>query len=147
MHSVTGDVTLWPKVEIKIYNLIIHPTGYDAINFSSNTKIENVECLYENDSNSPTNSYAKWYIYGKDGNTSSNPASLAFYIAGEKFTNIPDNAQITDINILIRMGENTAVINNHAQLHGIYTAQRNTETIKASYDQVGTKKYADTEIA
>ena len=102
-HTVTGDVTLWPKVEIKIYNLIIHPTGYDTINFSSNTKIENVECLYENDSHS-FNSYAEWYINGETGNTSTNPASLAFYVAGEKFINIPDNAQITDINVLIRMG-------------------------------------------
>lgn len=147
VHNVTGNIKLWPKVEIKIYNLILHPTGYDAINFSSNTKIENVECLYENDSNSSND--ATWYIYGKGGNTSSNPASLAFYVAGEKFANIPDNAQITDINILIRMGNGSgaSIGNNSAQLHGIYTAQRKTGTIKASYDQVGTKKYADTEIS
>ena len=147
VHNVTGNIKLWPKVEIKIYNLILHPTGYDAINFSSNTKIENVECLYENDSNSSND--ATWYIYGKNGNTSSNPASLAFYVAGEKFANIPDNAQITDINILIRMGNGSgaSIGNNSAQLHGIYTAQRNTGVIKASYDQVGTKKYADTEIS
>lgn len=146
VHNVTGNIKLWPKVEIKIYNLILHPTGYDAINFSLNTKINDVECLYENDS-SATN-YATWYIYGRNGNTSSNPASLAFYVAGEKFANIPDNAQITDINILIRMGNNQGVpISNSAQLHGIYTAQRKTGTIKASYDQVGTKKYADTEIS
>ena len=147
VHSVTDNIKLWPKVEIKIYNLILHPTGYDAINFSSNTKIENVECLYENDSNSSND--ATWYIYGKNGNTSSNPASLAFYVAGEKFANIPDNAQITDINILIRMGNGSgaSIGNNSAQLHGIYTAQRNTGVIKASYDQVGTKKYADTEIS
>lgn len=148
VHSVTGNIKLWPKVEIKIYNLILHPTGYDAINFSLNTKIKDVECLYENDSHhSPTTSYAEWAIYGQNGNTSSNPASLAFYVAGEKFANIPDNVQITDINILIRMGDSSyAPIGNGAQLHGIYTAQRKTGTIKASYDQVGTKKYADTEI-
>lgn len=147
VHSVTGNVILYPKVEIKIYNLILHPTGYNAINFSSNTKIENVECLYENDSNSSND--ATWYIYGKNGNTSSNPASLAFYVAGEKFANIPDNAQITDINILIRMGNGSgsSIGNNSAQLHGIYTAQRKTGITGASYDQVGTKKYADTEIS
>lgn len=149
VHNVTENIKLWPKVEIKIYNLILHPTGYDAINFNRNTKIKDVECLYENDShNSPTTSYAEWTIYGKYGNTSSNPASLAFYVAGEKFANIPDNAQITDINILIRMGNDTPVsISNDAQLHGIYTAQRKTGAIGASYDQVGTKKYAGTGIS
>lgn len=148
VHSVTGNIKLWPKIEIKIYNLILHPTGYDAINFNRNTKINNVECLYENDSNSPTNSYAEWTIYGKNGNTSSNPASLGFYVAGEKFANIPDNAQITDINILIRMGNDTPVsISNDAQLHGIYTAQRKTGISGASYDQVGTKKYTGTGIS
>lgn len=148
VHNVTGNIKLWPKVEIKIYNLILHPTGYDAINFNRETKIKDVECLYENDSNSPTTSYAEWTIYGKYGNTSSNPASLGFYVAGEKFANIPDNAQITDINILIRMGNDSTVsISNDAQLHGIYTAQRKTGVIGASYDQVGTKKYAGTGIS
>lgn len=149
VHSVTGNIKLWPKVEIKIYNLILHPTGYDAINFNRNTKIKDVECLYENDSHhSPTTSYAEWTIYGKNGNTSSNPASLGFYVAGEKFANIPDDAQITDINILIRMGNDSpAPISNDAQLHGIYTAQRKTEINRASYDQVGTKKYAGTGIS
>lgn len=149
VHNVTGNIKLWPKVEIKIYNLILHPTGYDAINFNRETKIKDVECLYENDSHhSPTTSYAEWTIYGKYGNTSSNPASLGFYVAGEKFANIPDDAQITDINILIRMGGDSPVpISNGAQLHGIYTAQRKTGAIGASYDQVGTKKYAGTEIS
>ena len=148
VHNVTGNIKLWPKVEIKIYNLILHPTGYDAINFNRNTKIENVECLYENDSNnSDSSNSAEWTIYGKYGNTSSNPASLAFYVAGEKFANIPDNVQITDINILIRMGDDSVVpVSNGAQLHGIYTAQRKTGITEASYDQVGTKKYAGTEI-
>lgn len=149
VHNVTGNIKLWPKVEIKIYNLILHPTGYDAINFNRDTKIKDVECLYENDSHhSPTTSYAEWTIYGKYGNTSSNPASLAFYVAGEKFANIPDNAQITDINILIRMGNDSPVpIGNSVQLHGIYTAQRKTGITGASYDQVGTKKYVGTEIS
>lgn len=149
VHSVTGNIKLWPKVEIKIYNLILHPTGYDAINFNRNTKIKDVECLYENDSHhSPTTSYAEWTIYGKNGNTSSNPASLGFYVAGEKFANIPDNAQITDINILIRMGNDTPIpISSDAQLHGIYTAQRKTGISGASYDQVGTKKYTGTGIS
>lgn len=149
VHNVTGNIKLWPKVEIKIYNLILHPTGYDAINFNRNTKINNVECLYENDSNnSDSSNSAEWTIYGKYGNTSSNPASLAFYVAGEKFANIPDNAQITDINILIRMGHDSTVsISNDAQLHGIYTAQRKTGITGASYDQVGTKKYAGTGIS
>lgn len=149
VHNVTGNIKLWPKVEIKIYNLILHPTGYDAINFNRETKIKDVECLYENDSHhSPTTSYAEWTIYGKYGNTSSNPASLGFYVAGEKFANIPDDAQITDINILIRMGNDTPVsISNDAQLHGIYTAQRKTGINGASYDQVGTKKYAGTGIS
>ena len=149
MHNVTGNIKLWPKVEIKIYNLILHPTGYDAINFNRETKIKDVECLYENDSHhSPTTSYAEWTIYGKNGNTSSNPASLGFYVAGEKFANIPDDAQITDINILIRMGNDSPVpISDDAQLHGIYTAQRKTGITGASYDQVGTKKYAGTGIS
>ena len=147
VHSVTGNIKLWPKVEIKIYNLILHPTGYDAINFSSGTKIENVECLYENDSHS-FNNYAKWYISGETGNTSTNPASLAFYVAGEKFINIPDNAQITDINVLIRMGSEIILhVTKNAQLHGIYTAQRNIENSKASYNQVGIKKYSNTEFS
>lgn len=147
-HTVVGDIKLWPKVEIKIYNLIIHPTGYDTINFSSGTKIENVECLYENDSNSSTDNYAQWYISGETGNTSRNPASLAFYIAGEKFINIPDNAQITDINVLIRMGSEIILhVTKNAQLHGIYTAQRNIENSKASYNQVGIKKYSNTEFS
>lgn len=149
VHNVTGNIKLWPKVEVKIYNLILHPTGYDAINFNRETKIKDVECLYENDSHhSPNISYAEWTIYGKNGNTSSNPASLGFYVAGEKFANIPDNAQITDINILIRMGDDTPVpIGNDVQLHGIYTAQRKTGITGASYDQVGTKKYAGTGIS
>lgn len=142
-HTVAGDVMLWPKVEIKIYNLILHPTGYDAINFSSGTKIENVECLYENDSHS-FNNYAKWYINGKTGNTSTNPASLAFYIAGEKFINIPDNAQITDINVLIRIGDTLKhKLYDGAKLHEIYTAQRKVENSEVRYNQVGKKKYTD----
>lgn len=146
-HTVVGNIKLWPKVEIKIYNLILHPTGYDAINFSSNTKIENVECLYENDSHS-FNSYAEWYINGETGNTSTNPASLAFYIAEEKFINIPDNAQITDINVLIKMGNDAITqLPKRAQLHGIYTAQRNIENSEVSYNQVGIKKYSDTEFS
>ena len=141
VHSVAEDITLWAKVELIVYNLILHPTGYDAINFSSNTEIRNVECLYENDSHSPTNSYATWYI---NGNTSTNPASLAFYVAGEKFINIPDNAQITDINVLIRMGDTIKqLVNKSAKLHEIYTAQRNIENSEASYNQVGIKKYTD----
>ena len=143
-HTVAGNIKLWPKVEIKIYNLILHPTGYDAINFSSNTKIENVECLYENDSNSSTDNYAKWYINGETGNTSTNPASLAFYIAGEKFINIPDNAQITDINVLIRIGDTlNRKLYNGAKLHEIYTAQRKVENSEVRYNQVGKKKYTD----
>ena len=147
-HTVVGDIKLWLKVEIKIYNLILHPTGYDAINFSLNTKIENVECLYENDSHSLTNNYAEWYISGETGNTSTNPASLAFYVAGEKFINIPDNAQITDINVLIRMGSEIILhVTKNAKLHGIYTAQRNIENSEASYNQVGIKKYSNTEFS
>lgn len=146
-HTVVGDIKLWPEVEIKIYNLILHPTGYDTINFSSGTKIENVECLYENDSHS-FNNYATWYISGETGNTSTNPASLAFYVAGEKFINIPDNAQITDINVLMRMGDDIILhVVKNAQLHGIYTAQRNIENSKASYNQVGIKKYSNTEFS
>lgn len=142
-HTIVGDIKLWPKVEIKIYNLIIHPTGYDTINFSSGTKIENVECLYENDSHS-FNNYATWHISGETGNTSTNPASLAFYVAGEKFINIPDNAQITDINVLIRMGDDImAHVTKQARLHGIYTAQRNIENSEVGYNRVGIKKYAD----
>lgn len=142
-HTIAGNIKLWPKVEIKIYNLILHPTGYDAINFSLNTKIENVECLYENDSHS-FNNYAEWQISGETGNTSTNPASLAFYVTGEKFINIPDDAQITDINVLIRIGNDImAHVTKQARLHGIYTAQRNIENSEVGYNQVGIKKYAD----
>ena len=49
VHSVTGDVTLWAKVEPIVYNLILHPTGYDEINFLEGTNIKNVERLYVND--------------------------------------------------------------------------------------------------
>ena len=46
------------------------------------------------------------------------------------------------------MGNDTPVsISTDAQLHGIYTAQRKTEINRASYDQVGTKKYAGTGIS
>lgn len=146
-HTVVGNIKLWPKVEIKIYNLIIHPTGYDAINFSSGTYVENVECLYENDSHS-FNNYATWYISGETGNTSTNPASLAFYVAGEKFINIPDNAQITDINVLIRMGDDImAHVTKQARIHGIYTAQRNIKNSEVGYNQVGIKKYSNTEFS
>lgn len=146
-HTVVGNIKLWPKLEIKIYNLIIHPTGYDTINFSLNTKIENVECLYENDSHS-FNNCAEWCISGETGNTSTNPASLAFYVAGEKFINIPDNAQITDINVLIRMGDDImAHVTKQARLHGIYTAQRNIENSEVGYNQVGIKKYSNTEFS
>lgn len=144
-HNIIGNVILWPKIEIANNNFIIHPTGYNAINFKSSTKIENAECLYENDSNSSTDSCADWLINGEqDGNTSTNPASLAFYVAGEKFINIPDNAQITDINVLIRMGD--TLITDYgalATLHEIYTAQRNIENEEVSYNQMGIKKYTD----
>jgi hypothetical protein len=147
VHNVTGDIKLWPKVENKTYNLIIHPTGYDTINFSSNTKIVDVECLYVNDShNSDVDNTADWYINGESGNTSTNPASLVFYVAGEKFINIPDNAQIIDINVLIRIGDTlefTIGQSDNATLHEIYTAQRNIENGEASYNQVGIKKYTD----
>lgn len=147
VHNVTGDIKLWPKVENKTYNLIIHPTGYDTINFSSNTKIVDVECLYVNDShNSDVDNTADWYINGESGNTSTNPASLVFYVAGEKFINIPDNAQIIDINVLIRIGDTlefTIGQSDDATLHEIYTAQRNIENGEASYNQVGIKKYTD----
>lgn len=144
-HNIIGNVILWPKIEIANNNFIIHPTGYNAINFKSSTKIENAECLYENDSNSSTDSSANWLINGEqDGNTSTNPASLAFYVAGEKFINIPDNAQITDINVLIRMGDTlTTDYGALATLHEIYTAQRNIENEEVSYNQMGIKKYTD----
>lgn len=144
-HNITGNVILWPKIEIANNNFIIHPTGYNAINFKSSTKIENIECLYENDSNSSTDCSANWFINGEqDGNTSTNPASLAFYVAGEKFINIPDNAQIIDLNVLIRMGGTLAASQGAlAKLHEIYTAQRSIENGETSYNQIGIKKYTD----
>lgn len=144
-HNITGNIILWPKIEIANNNFIIHPTGYNAINFKSSTKIENIECLYENDSNSSTDCSANWFINGEqDGNTSTNPASLAFYVAGEKFINIPDNAQIIDLNVLIRMGGTLAASQGAlAKLHEIYTAQRSIENGETSYNQIGIKKYTD----
>lgn len=145
IHNITGNVILWPKIEIANNNFIIHPTGYNAINFKLSTEIQNIECLYENDSNSSTDCCAEWIIDGEqDGNTSTNPASLAFYVAGEKFINIPDNAQIIDLNVLIRMGgtlaANTGAL---AKLHEIYTAQRSIENGETIYNQIGIKKYTD----
>ena len=144
-HNITGNVILWPKIEIANNNFIIHPTGYNAINFKLSTEIQNIECLYENDSNSSTDCCAEWIIDGEqNGNTSTNPASLAFYVAGEKFINIPDNAQIIDLNVLIRMGgtlaANTGAL---AKLHEIYTAQRSIENGETIYNQIGIKKYTD----
>ena len=76
------------------------------------------------------------------------PCNLAFYVAGEKFINVPDNAQITDINVLIRMGSEIILhVTKNAKLHGIYTAQRNIENSEASYNQVGIKKYSNTEFS
>ena len=139
VHSVTGDVTLWPKVELIVYNLILHPTGYDEINFLENTNINNVEQLYVNDETSLN--YATLAI---PTSTNDNPVSIGFYIDGTKFSSIPNNAVISDISVSIRMrGPN---IYSKTYISKIYTAKRNLNNEIVSYVRAGKNEYENTHI-
>lgn len=129
VHSVTGDVTLWPKVEIKIYNLIIHPTGYDEINSLSGITITNIDCLYTNDKSAST--YASFTI---PNSTRDNPVGIGFYVDGSKFSDIPDNAT----NIRIGINSTMAMIApSTAYISETYTAKRNLVDGTPSYVKVG----------
>ena len=139
VHSVTGDVTLWPKVELIVYNLILHPTGYDEINFLENTNIKNVERLYVNDETS--SDYATLTI---PTSTNDNPVSIGFYIDGTKFSSIHNNAVISDISVSIRM--RGPDIYSKTYISKIYTAKRNLNNEIVSYVRVGKNEYENTHM-
>lgn len=139
VHSVTGDVTLWPKVEQIVYNLILHPTGYDEINFLEGTNIKNVERLYVNDQTS--SDYATFTI---PTSTNDNPVSIGFYIDGTKFSSIPNNAVISDISVSIRM--RGPDIYSKTYISKIYTAKRNLSNEIVSYVRVGKNEYENTHM-
>lgn len=139
VHSVTGDVTLWPKVELIVYNLILHPTGYDEINFLERTNIKNVERLYVNDETS--NTYSSLAI---PTSTNDNPVSIGFYIDGTKFSSIPNNAVISDISVSIRM--RGPDIYSKTYISKIYTAKRNLNNEIVSYVRAGKNEYENTYI-
>lgn len=139
VHSVTGDVTLWPKVEQIVYNLILHPTGYDEINFLEGTNIKNVERLYVNDQTS--SDYATFTI---PTSTNDNPVSIGFYIDGTKFSSIPNNAVISDISVSIRM--RGPDIYSKTYISKIYTAKRNLSNEIISYVRVGKNEYENTHM-
>ena len=137
VHNVTGDVTLWPKMELIVYNLILHPTGYDEINFLENTNIKNVERLYVNDETSLN--YASLVI---PTSTNDNPVSIGFYIDGTKFSSIPNNAVISDISVSIRM--RGPDIYSKTYISKIYTAKRNLNNEIVSYVRAGKNEYENT---
>ena len=139
VHSVTGDVTLWPKMEPIVYNLILHPTGYDEINFLEGTNIKNVERLYVNDETS--SDYATLTI---PTSTNDNPVSIGFYIDGTKFSSIPNNAVISDISVSIRM--RGPDIYSKTYISKIYTAKRNLNNEIVSYVRVGKNEYENTHM-
>ena len=139
VHSVTGDVTLYPKVESIVYNLILHPTGYDEINFLEGTNIKNVERLYVNDETS--SDYATLTI---PTSTNDNPVSIGFYIDGTKFSSIPNNAVISDISVSIRM--RGPDIYSKTYISKIYTAKRNLNNEIVSYVRVGKNEYENTHM-
>ena len=139
VHSVTGNITLWPKVELIVYNLILHPTGYDEINFLENTNIKNVERLYVNDETSLD--YSSLAI---PTSTNDNPVSIGFYIDGTKFSSIPDNAVISDISVSIRM--RGPDIYSKTYISKIYTAKRNLNNEIVSYVRAGKNEYENTYI-
>lgn len=150
-HTVTRDIKLWPKVGIKVYNLIIHPTGYDAINFGSNTSVSNIDAIYVNSYISNSGQVAKWQVNGTTGNNpASNPAILGLHVDGSKFSDVPTNANITEFYIKMRMynevSETLGVPS--IKIHNIYTASYNSSNTGIDkYIQKGTTTYEDTELA
>ena len=145
--TVTTDIKLYPKFGLKNYNLIVHPTGYDKINFNGVTNIENVEILYKNSSKeTSTDTVAIWAI--GELNKSDNPASVGFFVDGAKFSSIPTNATITNINVSMKVkadGNTGASITSNTS-RGLYTAKKEINGDSFSYAQIGTTKYKDVVI-
>lgn len=145
--TVTTDIKLYPKFGLKNYNLIVHPTGYDKINFNGVTNIENVEILYKNSSKeTSTDTVAIWAI--GELNKSDNPASVGFFVDGAKFSSIPTNATITNINVSMKVkadGNTGASITSNTS-RGFYTAKKEINGDSFSYAQIGTTKYKDVVI-
>jgi hypothetical protein len=145
--TVTTDIKLYPKFGLKNYNLIVHPTGYDKINFNGVTNIENVEILYKNSSKeTSTDTVAIWAI--GELNKSDNPASVGFFVDGAKFSSIPTNATITNINVFMKVkadGNTGASITSNTS-RGFYTAKKEINGDSFSYAQIGTTKYKDVVI-
>lgn len=143
--TVTIDITLYPKFGIKTYNLIVHPTGYDKINFKGATYIDNVEILYTNSNQeTSTETVATWHI--GELNKSADPASAGFFVDGSKFSDIPIDAIITSINVSMKTrnsAKTTALANTS---RGFYTAKREKNGDSYSYTQIGEIKYKDVNI-
>lgn len=140
--TVTEDTKLYPKFGLKNYNLIVHPTGYDKINFNGATNIENVEILYKNSSKeTSTDTVAIWAI--GELNKSDNPASVGFFIDGAKFSSIPANATITNINVSMKVKADSksgaSIVSNTSR--GFYTAKKEINGDNFSYTQIGTTTY------
>lgn len=145
--TVTTDIKLYPKFGLRNYNLIVHPTGYDKINFSGATNIENVEILYKNSSKeTSTDTVATWAI--GELNKSDNPASVGFFVDGIKFSSIPANATITGINVSMKAksdgNTNASIVCNTSR--GFYTAKKEINGDSFSYVQIGTTTYKDAVI-
>lgn len=135
-HSVVGNVILYPKVGVKTYNLILHPTGYDEINFPEGTLIDNVTCLYTNDSSST--SYAKFRV------TKSDYTAIGFYVDGSKFAEMPSNAVISEIKVSTNMN---VILTSYVSIDAIYTANRHIVNNIATYSQVGKRTYQKNDVA
>lgn len=145
--TATMDITLYPKFGIKTYNLIVHPTGYDKINFKGATNIENVEILYKNSSKeTSTDAVATWAI--GELNKSDNPASAGFFVDGARFSSIPTNATITSINVSMKAKStnDTDISITCNTSCGFYTAKRRKTGDSYSYVQIGKTKYKDVVI-
>ena len=139
VHSVTGDVTLYPKVVPIKSSLLLHPTGYDEINILEGTEIEDIELIYINDESADKT--AKITI---PHSKIDNPISLGFYIDGSKFTNIPNNAIITDITISSTLNYNTLL--DKSYITEFCTAKRTYTNGAVSYTRIGENKYKNTKV-
>lgn len=145
--TVTTDIKLYPKFGLRNYNLIVHPTGYDKINFSGATNIENVEILYKNSSKeTSTDTVATWAI--GELNKSDNPASVGFFVDGAKFSSIPANATIIGVNVSMKTktegNTSASIVCNTSR--GFYTAKKEINGDSFSYVQIGTTTYKDAVI-
>ena len=145
--TATTDMKLYPKFGPRNYNLIVHPTGYDKINFSGATNIENVEILYKNSSKeTSTDTVATWAI--GELNKSDNPASIGFFVDGAKFSSIPANATIIGVSVSMKTktegNTSSSIICNTSR--GFYTAKKEINGDNFSYVQIGTTTYKDTSI-